>query len=243
MGRFAKVLLAVFGVVLGASAAGAQATLPVATVKPSIHSADAPDLLHETQQAVGERGYAGLVWWIPFEFWTQTAAAHGLPAQAAENVKALKDYTVVGIFLAQVSDYGEFHYVTPAELRQKVMLRDAAGNEYRPIPPSADAKTVAAILKPVLANAMGPAGENFEVLFFPAQDKNGEPIADATKKGAFAVILRDPPGLPESVYEWRLPLTSVSPPKYCPVGKERVQANWDYCPWHGVPLNPLKSAH
>ena len=216
--------------------AAAQVTAPI---KVTIHDADAPDLMHETQQAIGEKGYAGLVWWIPFQFWTQAAVTHGFPPQMADNLKALKDYTVVGLFLAQVTDYGEFHYVTPAELRQKVMLRDAEGNEYRPIPePSPDAKTLTAVMKPVLTNAMGPAGENFELLFFPARGKNGEMIADATAKGMFSVVLRDPPNLPESVYQWRLPLTSVSPPKFCPVGGERVQANWDYCPWHGVRLNP-----
>jgi hypothetical protein len=228
----------------------AQANAPkppqviTAPVKATIHNTDVPDLLRETQISIGEKGYAGLVWWIPFEFWVQSAAAQGISTEkTAEDLKALKDYTVVGMFLAAVTDYGAFHYVTPAELRQKVTLRDSEGDEYRPIlDPAQDAKTLAAVMKPALTNAMGPAGENFEIMFFPARNKAGELIADATAKGMFSVVLRDPPDLPESVYQWRLPLTSVSPPKYCPVGGERVQANWNYCPWHGVSLNPAKKS-
>ncbi|HUK24261.1 MAG TPA: hypothetical protein VLV49_06755 [Terriglobales bacterium] len=241
---------AVFLICLLSSSALAQAAPPkaktpqgvTAPVKATIHDTAVPDLLRETQVSIGEKGYAGLVWWVPFEFWLQSAEARGVSREkTAENLKALKDYTVVGMFLASVTDFGAFHYVTPLELRQKVTLRDSAGNEYKPIDnPAEDAKTLAAVMKPALTNAMGPAGENFEMMFFPARAKNGEPIADATAKGMFAVVLRDPPDLPEIVYQWRLPLTSVSPPKYCPVGKERVQANWDYCPWHGVSLNPAK---
>jgi hypothetical protein len=230
------------GLAQGSAAPAKSPQVVVAPVKVTIHDTGTPDLLRETQLSVGEKGYAGLVWWIPFEFWTQSAAERGASAEkTAESLKALRDYTVVGMFLAAVTETGSFHYVTPAELRQKVTLRDSAGNEYRPIlEPAQDARTLAAIMKPVLTNAMGPAGENFELMFFPARGKSGEMIADATSKGMFSVVLRDPPDLPESVYQWRLPLTSVSPPKYCPVGKERVQANWDYCPWHGVPLNPPK---
>ena len=39
--------------------------------------------------------------------------------------------------------------------------------------------------------------------------------------------------------EWKLPLTSISTPKHCPVGKESVQANWKYCRWNGVKLGEV----
>ncbi|MEE9234396.1 MAG: hypothetical protein V3U28_03030 [Candidatus Acidoferrales bacterium] len=32
-----------------------------------------------------------------------------------------------------------------------------------------------------------------------------------------------------------LPL--LLPPVYCPQGGERMNANWNYCPWHGVELH------
>ena len=129
-------------------------------------------------------------------------------------------------------------FLPNTELRKNVFLR-FAGDDYSVVQePSQEAKNLSAILKPVLSAALGKAGENFELLFFPAQNRTGATIADARDKGTFSVVLKNLVGVPESVYQWRLPLTSISPPKFCPVGKERVNANWDYCPWHGVSLNP-----
>lgn len=145
---------------------------------------------------------------------------------------------MVGVFAAKVSGLGGFEFVPVADLHSSVVVRDAEGNDYAAVgEPAADAKNLAAALKPMLANAMGKAGENFELLFFPNQSRKGSVIADATKKGGFSIVLKKIAGVPESRYEWRLPLTSISPPRFCPVGKEQVHANWDYCPWHGVALN------
>ena len=203
------------------------------------HSIDEPDLTRETQAGVREPDYAGLVWWIPMEFWLQAGAKKGQPPEkTAETFKALRGYTVVGIFVSKVSNLGGFEFVSPADLRRSVVLRDASGVDYsstQELVP--DAKAIASIIKPLLANALGKAGENFEILFFPASDKNGKPIADAKGKGSFSVVLKDIAGVHESIYQWRLPLTSVTEPKYCPVGKERVNANWTYCPWHGATLD------
>lgn len=204
------------------------------------HSYDDPDLTREVQLGVREKEYVGLVWWIPFEFWQVAGAKRGVPADAtAQNMKALQDYTIVATFLAKVSALGSFDFLPVEQLRRDIVLHDSAGNEYHAIAePSQDAKNLAAIIKPLLAAAMGKAGENFDMLFFPGHSKDGAMIADATRKGEFTIILKNNiVGVPESAYQWRTPLTAIAPPKYCPVGKERVHADWDYCPRHGVALN------
>jgi hypothetical protein len=203
------------------------------------HRADDPDLLRETQLGIREKEYVGLVWWTPFEFWQVSGAQQGIPPETtAKNMRALHDYTIVTIFLARISGLGALDFVSREDIRKNVRLRDASGVEYLPIPePSQDAKILSAIIRPVLAGALGKAGENFDMLFFPARGKDGVLIADAARKGQFFVVLKNIAGSPESVYEWNTPLTSIAPPKYCPVGKERVHADWDYCPRHGVPLN------
>ncbi|MFY9673022.1 MAG: hypothetical protein WAK13_01160, partial [Terriglobales bacterium] len=89
----------------------------------------------------------------------------------------------------------------------------------------------------VFANAMGRAGENFAILFFPAKTKAGKRIADEMSPGSFSVVLKDVIGEPEDVFLWRTPLTSFTAPRYCPVGGERVHADWNYCPRHGVKLD------
>jgi hypothetical protein len=215
-----------------------EKNVTAAPVAVNVHTPDDPGILRETQLGVDFNGRTGLVWWIPFEFWIDSAAEHGTSAdKARKSLSALQDYTIVGIFIAQVSALGAFDYVSPVELGKKTFVRDSGGQEYAAIGDvSGDAKNLADIMKPMLTNAMGRAGENFAMLFFPAKGKNGKAIADATSKGQFSIVVKDAVGEPETIFFWRTPLTSLSPPRYCPAGKERVHADWDYCPWHGVKI-------
>jgi len=244
--RHKYVCLFLIACLLMATAWGQTTPAPISSKKPepvavptsNTHTTDDPDVIRETQLGVSVNGYAGLVWWIPFEFWPYSAEKRGNdPAKMREQLKALKDYTIVGVFLAKVSALGSFEYATPSDLQKKVVIRDSDGQEYTALADvTGDAKTLADLVRPVLANAMGRAGENFAMLFFPAHTKSGKQIADETAKGSFAVVLKDLAGEPETIMLWRTPLTSFSPVRYCPVGKERVHADWDYCPWHGVKL-------
>jgi hypothetical protein len=227
-------------------ASESQANKPassVASAEPSgattAHMADDPDLLRETQLGIREKEYVGLVWWTPFEFWQVSGTQQGIPPETtAKNMRALHDYTIATIFLARIGGLGALDFVSREDIRKNVWLRDASGAEYLPIPqPGQDAKNLAAIVKPALAAALGKAGENFGRLFFPARGKDGAVIADASRQGPFFVVLKNIAGSPENVYEWNKPLPSIAPPKCCPVGKERVHADWHYCPRHGVPLN------
>jgi hypothetical protein len=204
----------------------------------NVHTADDPGMLRETQLAVDVNGRSGLVWWIPFEFWVDAAVKNGTPPETArKNLSALQGYTVVGVFLAKVSSLGSFDYVSPTELQRNIFIRDSEGQDYAAISEvTGDAKNLADIMRPMLANALGRAGENFAMIFFPAKAKSGKSIANAASKGQFSVVLKDVAGEPETIFLWRTPLTSISAPRYCPVGKERVHADWEYCPWHGVKL-------
>jgi len=207
--------------------------------KPEPFTTDTPDILRETQLGVSHPGYTGLIWWIPIEFWQKSAADQGVPAEKTEQAFGpLREYTIVCVFAAKVSDLGALDFLPAEAIEKNVALRDAAGREYSPLKEiSQDAKNLAAIIKPVLSAAAGKAGENIQILFFPGRTKDGATLADATRKGEFSVVVRNILEEPETVYLFRLPLTSVLPPKYCPVGHERVNLNWDYCPWHGVALN------
>jgi len=212
--------------------------LPLARIRKPFTS-DTPDLLRETQLGVRHPGYGGLVWWIPFEFWTKSAEERGIaPEKTEQTFGKLRDYTVICIFAAKVSPLGAFDFFSADDIQKNVVLRDASGKDYTFIQdPSQDAQNLAAIIKPLLSAAIGKTGENMQILFFPSHSKNGALIADAIHKGQFSVVIENLLGDPESVYLWRLPLTSLLPAKYCPAGKERVNLNWEYCPWHGVALN------
>ncbi len=200
---------------------------------------DLDDLVRECQQPVRGRDYIGVVWWMPSGFWELSASASGRPDQDAQAmVNALGQYTIVAVAIGKKGGPMRIEWVPGADLHSKTFLRDSKGVEYAAIESvSPEAQVVAAVFRPILSSIIGKMGENTELIFFPSKTKEGVPIADGKTKGTFSVVLRALAGPGEKVFEWKLPLTSLLPPKICPVGKERVNANWNYCPWHGVALN------
>ena len=199
-----------------------------AHVASPVHTTDDLTILRETQMGLDSKDYAGLVWWIPFEYWVVSAGRTrrrcSREPRADEGVARL--YDCRRFCRQKISALASLDYLTPADLLKKTFIRDSEGQEYRAIPElTGDAKSLADILKPVFANAMGRAGENFAILFFPAKTKAGKRIADEMSPGSFSVVLKDVIGEPEDVFLWRTPLTSFTVPRYCPVGGERVHAD------------------
>jgi hypothetical protein len=205
---------------------------------PSSPNIDFSAFIKETQQSPSEAGYAGLVWWIPTEYWEISSQRSGLSEETAKQRFApLRKYTVVAVALGKVG-IGTIDWFPEPDIRSNVVLRDSEGNTYPPVQKvSGDAEGLAAVLRPVFSNILGTMGQNIQLLFFPATDKMARPIADPMTSGGFSIVLAKLIDGKDKAFEFRLPLTALSPPKYCPVGKERVQANWKYCPWHGVKLD------
>jgi hypothetical protein len=224
---------------LGQAPATEKKSVTAAAVVPTVHTSDELTVLRETQIGLNSKGYAGLVWWIPFEFWAHSAEEHGESAEKMrEQMKALRDYTIVAVFAGKISPLASLDYVTPGDLQKKTFVRDSEGQEYAAFGDlTGDAKSLADLLHPIFANAMGRAGENFAILFFPAKTKAGKRIADEMSTGSFSVVLKNVVGETETVFLWRTPLTSFSAPRYCPMGGEPVHADWTYCPRHGVKLD------
>jgi hypothetical protein len=204
----------------------------------SASEVDFSAFVRELQQSPNEPGYVGLVWWIPTEYWEISAVRSGTSEdKAKQRFAPLRKYTVVAIAVGKIG-IGNINWVSEAEIRDSASLRDAEGNAYQPVQKlSGDAEGLAAMLKPLFGNILGTMGQNIQFLFFSATNKMAKPIADPLAPGSFSLVLSKVIEGKDKVFEWKLPLTTLSPPKYCPVGKERVEANWKYCPWHGVKLD------
>lgn len=198
------------------------------------------DIIKDTQKQVTGQGMAGMVWWVPTEFWEKSAADQGSsPQKAHELFGSLRQYTVV-IVLAGKIGLGNINWFSANDIRSSTSIRDSDGQIYKPIIDiSPDAAGLLSIIKPVMANILGPAGQNLEILFFAGRTAKGALIADPTSEGSFSVLIDGLGGQKLTSYEWRLPLTSLTPPRYCPAGNERMEASWKYCPWHGVKLPPV----
>jgi hypothetical protein len=184
-----------------------------------------------------------LVWWIPSEFWVIASERSGVSEdKATERYAPLKKYTVVAIAVGKIG-IGNINWISEPEIRDATTLRDSEGNVYQPVQKlSGDAEGLVSVLKAAFGNMLGSMGQNIQVLFFPATNKMAKPIADPHSQGSFSVVITKLVDGKDQVFEWKLPLTTLSPPKYCQAGKERVQANWKYCPWHGVKLDEAEPA-
>jgi len=199
---------------------------------------DVDELLKETQRSVSGGNAIGIVWWIPTEFWEASAIGQGAtPENAKQTFDSLRQYTIVGVAAGKMG-IGSVNWDSENDVRANTVIRDSSGVNYKALTEiSSDAQGLLSVMKPVLTNVLGPMGQNFQFLVFPAKAAAGNIIADPTKSGSFSVVITDLLGPKESLFDWRLPLTSLSPQKFCPVGHERVQADWKFCPWHGVKLD------
>lgn len=214
-------------------------------ILPVHSSADVPAvsvnaLLSDTQRTSDDPTRIGLVWWLPVELWEISMSSDPVPStpeQIAALTSILRSYTLFAVADGIVGQFGGVTWISKEDLRSAVILQDSSGTRYAPLKEeqiSPDARNLAALMKPMLANMLGPMGEHIEFFFFPGTSESGKPIADAKAEGSFRFQLG-----PEA-HDWRLPLGSLTPKKVCPVDGEELNGSWKYCPWHGKKLKSRK---
>jgi hypothetical protein len=205
-------------------------------------SLDFNAFLKETQQSDTHNKKTALVWFVPPELWEESAASAGATREAAKSAFApLHNYRlfIVGVGSVVAGSSGSIDWLPDSDIRKNVVLRDGAGHTYVPVDKvSADVQSLVDIIRPTFKNIMGPMADGLQLLFFPTKDAAGKEFGDPRSRGELSLVVSNiiDPGA-ERVYTWRLPLNALSPPRYCPVGKERVEASWKYCPWHGNKLD------
>jgi len=192
-------------------------------------------LIQETQKLEQLPDEMTLIWWIPEDFWRVSFEQNPniTEAQTEEFLKVLRAYVVVVVVNGNIGSMGGVSYKSESTIRNSIQLIDSHMNRYRPLQieaVDADMKNFLLMMKPVLANMLGPMGENMHFYLFPPKNKAGQRIADAKKEGTFSVRFD------QKEFRWRLPLGSLMAPRICPVDGEKLSGAWKYCPWHGVEL-------
>jgi len=196
-------------------------------------------LIHETQHISEKHDEMTLVWWIPTDFWRIAVAKNPTVTQTQidQIVSVMSPYTVIVVVDGKLGPFGGVTYRPEADIRATVQIRDRKGATYRPLSQariSPDAGNLLVALKPVLKGIAGPLGQNMVFCLFPATDKRGQPIAAPRKEGTLTVLLGN------REFRWRLPLSSLIPPKICAKCKAEVSGAFKFCPWCGTKLPPRK---
>lgn len=240
--KIAALILVFLATIASAQTTATPTATPAAKSASPQPAADKPDfdvsaMLKETQHVDNRNGKIGIIWWAPTEYFEQSAISSGMsPGQARRSFAMLQPYTLLIVGVGN-SGFGTVDWLSEAEVRKAIVLRDAAGDTYKPLDKvSDDAQNFADYMKPMLKNMLGAMGEGIRLVYFTNKDATGKEFSNARQRGEFSLQMTDliVPGT--SSYTWRLPLSSLWPPRYCPVGKERVEASWKYCPWHGNKL-------
>ena len=230
---------------VGAVPATAGPATSKAAAKPAAHASssttaqavriDIDALTNETQKGSPVPDDATLVWWIPEEFWrgSLTQDPSMTASQVEQFLKVVRPYTVVVVADGKVGPLGGITYKPEPAIRSCIKIRDTDGATYAPLAAdaiAADAKNLLSVMKPVLENALGPAGKNMHFFVFPGKSKKGQPIASARTAGSFTILLAD------REFRWRLPLGSLMPTSACPKCSEKVSGAFKFCPWDGAKL-------
>ncbi len=194
-------------------------------------------LTEETQKSSENQDKISFVWWIPTEFWRIALAEE--KSLGKEDIEAfaagMNAYTLICVvdMKGTIGSTTKASYRTEAELRPIVKLVDVQGTTYAPIPKaqiSVIASTVIETMTPMLTSAIGTMGQGMHFFLFPANAKDGTPLADVSSNG----LLKIKVGTDQ--YQWKLPLVSLLPLKICPVDSAEMQGDWKFCPHHGEKL-------
>lgn len=188
-------------------------------------------LIGETQkQSPGERDLA-IVWWLPEVFWELSLSSGGIKDEEVEEIlKLVRPYTIFAVADGKLGPLGGVTFTPEEEVRKSVRLVDQRGTMFTPLSEedvSPDIINLVNAMKPGIASAAGPIGENMNFYFFPSKNAFDEWIADPYEVGTFKVLVTG-----ES-FDWELPLSSVLAPKICPEDRKSMSGAWAYCPWHG----------
>jgi hypothetical protein len=198
---------------------------------------DTDSIVKETEQVDTRNHKMGIFWWVPPDFWEAAVRKQGYTSEQA--TRYFQPFRKYNLFLVAVGDMelGNISWTKEPELKKNLRLRDQRDNVYRPMEELPDdIRPMVDVMKPVFRNLMGNFGDGIQFFLFPAKDASGNSFADPRKTAEIFLDVSDVMGTSTSTYSWKFPLTSLTPPKYCPVGKEKVEANWKYCPWHGNKL-------
>ncbi len=200
------------------------------------------DFTTETQQMSSEASVLDMAWWIPPEFWEAVLRQDpSVPRdQADAMLEVMQPYFVIVVVQADISPFGSFTFIPEPRIERGlgVTYIDERGNRSSLEvleTTNPDFELLLLQLGPILANAMGNLGENFNFYAFSATDEDGNRVASPYEPGRIRISLSAREGAAPTEFEFEAPLDALFRPRICPNGKP-AHISWNFCPWDGSRL-------
>lgn len=198
------------------------------------------DLIEGTQYMTDDPDRVTMAWWLPDEFWKVSLAEDPTTTEegAAEILALVSQYTLVIYVDGEFGPMGGVSFVTPDQLRQRARLQGSDGQEVTPLDESdvsPDMMLLVGTMRPVIANMLGPFGQNMSFVLFPRKDANGRIIADATATDSFSMKLGD------LSFPVTTPVHSLLAGKACATCDREFRGDYKYCPYDRAELQYTES--
>lgn len=169
------------------------------------------------------------VWWLPSEYWRIALSDSPDVSEdiIADIEKQLDGYSLFSVVNSDISPFSGFKQrdATVAIVHNDKILS--------PIPDEdvpSDIKELINVLHPTLASMAGQLGEQMVFYVFKNELEDGTLAISPYNSGKLSVQVND------ADFIYRLPIQAMVEKKVCPEDQEKLNGNWDYCPWHGIKL-------
>jgi hypothetical protein len=205
-------------------------------------AANSSEIAAETARSLQEgSAHVANFWWLPPEYWELAAKELDRPAEEQAKVaKLFGDYVIIGVVDADVAPKKEPTLASIADIvkRSRFSRNGETLEVLREVNPEV-AKLVPTLVY-LLRASLGTLGGGLRLLPLANVDPKGNPVLTASSPGELALEFRFTDDGPVHDIRWHAPLTSLLGERKCPKGGEPLEASWNYCPWHGVKLEPAK---
>ncbi len=197
------------------------------------------DIVRETFRTLDSGdGRVASFWWLPQEYWEQVAKELGVPAEEQEKVRVVfRDYLLVGALETKLDGEKKPGFASIAEIAKRAKFY----RNSEPVEVLRDVNPELARLAPglvyLLRASLAGLGEGLRLLPLANVDAKGNPILAGSAPGELRLEYRFDDASPPREVIWRGPFTAVVGAVKCPKGGEALEANYGWCPWHGVKLD------
>lgn len=192
-------------------------------------------MAQDTQRTHIDDDTIELVWLIPSLYWQVSATQQQELSEGDRKrfLEQLDDYLLIATVRGKVGLTGIDQFAGSDTLLEDLRVVDASGTSHAPLAPAripAQLKNLLAVLRPVMANMIGPMGDNMHFAVFNARDAKGKLLFDPLVDGRLQVRTAN------NAYPFRTPLGSVLPLQHDPETGESFPGDYHYNPYTGGAL-------